>query len=67
MITETEGQRASCVHVRARYAGIGVCLGAEEILSSGSVPDRNNLVGSGPAVVAPIDLKPSEIQVLVPA
>jgi hypothetical protein len=29
--------------------------------------DRNNLVGSGPGVVAPIDLKPSEIQILVPA
>jgi glycosidase len=29
--------------------------------------DRSILVGSGPAVVAPIDLKPGEIQVLVPA
>ena len=29
--------------------------------------DRGTLVGSGPAVLAPIDLKPGEIQVLVPA
>ena len=46
--------------------------GTSATSTTGFVPnarffDRSNLIGSGPAVVAPIDLKPGEIQVLVPA
>lgn len=47
-------------------------LGTSATSITGFVPnakffDRGTLVGSGPAVLAPIDLKPGEIQVLVPA